>query len=191
MHTIHHTEAIVVRSESSGEANKRVWLFTKEFGLIIAMMQGVRKPTAKLQGHVSDYSIIHADLIRGKNTWRLVSAKVREVPLQGKERDPLARVYVRTVAFLERFLVGEGVHEELFDHVETLGRMVAQGGYDVRMLDALSLWKVLVLLGYIAIQEEEQQFFDLPLHEAVLLVTESAVKKLIKTATDAITSSHL
>jgi recombinational DNA repair protein (RecF pathway) len=197
MHAIHHTEAIVVRSEPSGEANKRVWLFTKEFGLIIAMMQGVRKPTAKLQGHVTDYSIINADLIRGKSTWRLVSAKVSQVPLQGKERDPLARVYVRTVSFLERFLVGEGVHEELFDHIVALGAMLRHGEneegqrYDVRMLDALSLWKVLVLLGYVAVEGSEEQMFVLPLDQAIALVNDVTVKHLIKIATDAIVSSHL
>ncbi len=82
----HHTEAIVVRSEPSGEANKRIWLFTREFGLVIAMVQGVRKPAAKLQSNITDYSVIAADLIRGKNTWRLISSKVIAVPLHGKER---------------------------------------------------------------------------------------------------------
>jgi recombinational DNA repair protein (RecF pathway) len=190
MHVIHHTEAIVVRSEPSGEANKRVWLFTKEFGLIIAMIQGVRKPTAKLQGHVTDYGIIKADLVRGKSTWRLISAAVMTVPLQGHEREPLARVYVRSVAFLERFLVGEGIHEELFDHILSLGEMI-KGSFDARMLDALSLWKVLVLLGYVAVEEGEEQFFELPLDQAVLLVDDRSVKTLIKRATDAIVSSHL
>jgi recombinational DNA repair protein (RecF pathway) len=190
MHTIHHTEAIVVRSEPSGEANKRVWLFTREFGLVIAMMQGVRKPTAKLQGHVTDYSLITADLIRGKSTWRLVSAGVLGVPLQGREREPLARVYVRTVSFLERFLVGEGTHEELFAHVQALGAMIG-GPYEARVLDALSLWKVLVLLGYVAVEEDEEQLFALPLEQAILLVDEGMIKRLIKRATDAIVSSHL
>lgn len=190
MHVIHHTEAIVVRSEPSGEANKRVWLFTKEFGLIVAIMQGVRKPAAKLQGQVIDYSVIKADLIKGKSTWRLVSAVNMAIPLQGSERTPLARVYVRTVSFLERFLVGEGVHEELFGHILELGEMV-NGAYDARVLDALSLWKVLVLLGYVAVEEEEQQLFDLLLKDAVSLVDEGGVKRLIKHATDAIVSSHL
>ncbi len=191
---MHHTEAIVVRSEPSGEANKRVWLFTKEFGLVIAMMQGVRKPEAKLQGHVMDYSMISVDLIRGKNTWRLISAKAIESPVQGYEREPLSRVYVRTVAFLERFLVGEGMHEELFQHIQDLGTIVKQKGDSkdiVRSLDALSLWKVLVLLGYIAIEDNEKHFFTLPLSEAAVLLSDSDIKKLIKGATDAIHSSHL
>ncbi len=190
MHAIHHTEAIVVRSEPSGEANKRIWLFTKEFGLVIAMVQGVRKPEAKLQSHITDYSVIHADLIRGKSTWRLISAKVADVPLNGKGRQPLSRAYVRTIGFLERFLVGEGIHEELFDHIHTVGMMI-DGDYEPRALDALSLWKMLVLLGYVAAEEDDEQLFTLPFAEAVLLVNDAKIKKLVKTATDAITSSHL
>jgi recombinational DNA repair protein (RecF pathway) len=190
MHAIHHTEAIVVRSEPSGEANKRIWLFTREFGLIIAMVQGVRKPSAKLQSQISDYSVIHADLIRGKSTWRLISAKVADVPLNGKERQPLSRAYVRTIGFLERFLVGEGMHEELFDHIRTVGDLVAAGKHDARALDALSLWKMLVLLGYVS-GEDDEQLLALPFAEAVLLVDDNKIKKLVRTATDAITSSHL
>jgi recombinational DNA repair protein (RecF pathway) len=191
MHVIHHTEAIVIRSESSGEANKRVWLFTKEFGLVIAMVQGVRKPTAKLQSHISDYSVIHADLLKGKSTWRLVSARVIAVPLKGRERQPLARAYVRTIAFLERFLIGEGAHDELFAHLETVGMLVQQDNYDPRIVDALSLWKMLVLLGYIAVEASDEQLFTLPFEQAVGQVNETKLKQLIKNATDAITSSHL
>ena len=191
MHTIHHTEAIVVRSEPSGEANKRIWLFTKEFGLVIAMVQGVRKPQAKLQSHISDYSVISADILRGKNAWRLISAKVIDVPLLGKERSPLARAYVRTVIFLERFLVGEGVHEELFEHILTFGKMVHNGEYDARALDALSLWKMLVLLGYIAVEDMDELLFTSPIDQTVAFVDDSRMKKLIKSATDAITYSHL
>ena len=191
MHTIHHTEAIVVRSEPSGEANKRVWLFTKEFGLVIAMVQGVRKPLAKLQGHITDYSVIAADLIKGKNTWRLISAKSMEVPLRAKERSSLARAYVRSVAFMERFLVGEGTHEELFNHIISVGKMVQQGEYEARAVDALSLWKILVLLGYIAVEDDEEIFFTTPFDQAVVLVNDTVIKKLIKNATTAITNSHL
>jgi recombinational DNA repair protein (RecF pathway) len=191
MHAIHHTDAIVIRSEPSGEANKRVWLFTREFGLIIAMVQGVRKPLAKLQGHVTDYSIIFADLIRGKSTWRLISSQVQSVPLKGNIRQPLARAYVRTIAFLERFLVGEGMHEELFNHISDVAQMVQKGGVEPRALDALSLWKILALLGYIAVDEKDEELYELPFEQAVSLVDDVRIKMLIKDATNAITSSHL
>ena len=191
MHTIHHTEAIIVRSEPSGEANKRLWLFTKEFGLLVVMVQGVRKPEAKLRSQLTDYGVISVDLIKGKNTWRLISARSIRTPLHAKERSFLARAYVRTISLLERFLTGEGQHHELFEHILSCGALIEKEGINARAFDALSLWKVLVLLGYCAVAEEEEPFFTLPFDRAIQLVDESRVKRLIKSATDAISYSHL
>src|SRR4051812_4566548 len=98
MHAIHHTDAIVIKSLPAGEANKRVWLFTREFGYIATVMQGVRKGGAKLQGQVIDYAFITADIIKGKEVWRLVSATTQKNPLAGHTRDPLARSYVRVLS---------------------------------------------------------------------------------------------
>ncbi len=191
MHTIHHTDAIIIRSEHSGEANKRIWLLTKEFGLLIVMVQGVRKPEAKLQSQLSDYSVISADILKGKSTWRLLSARTAATPVQGRERSPLARAYVRTLGLLERFLMGEGTHPELFDHVIALGEAVREGQAEARIFDALSLWKVLVLLGYSAVEEGDSELFELPFAEAIALVDDARLKRIIKSATDAISSSHL
>lgn len=191
MHTIHHTEAIIVRSEPSGEANKRIWLFTRDFGLLIVMVQGVRKPEAKLQSQLSDYSVISADILKGKSTWRLLSAKTIATPVRAKERSSLARAYVRTITLLERFLTGEGTHHELFDHILACGIIVQEGAADARMFDVLSLWKVLVLLGYAAAEEGDEIFFTLPFNEALQLMDDVHIKKFIKNATDAISYSHL
>lgn len=191
MHTIHHTEAVVIRSEPSGEANKRIWLLTREFGLLIVMVQGVRKPEAKLQSQLSDYSIISADILKGKNTWRLLSARTVATPVRGRERSPLARAYVRTLSLLERFLNGEGTHPELFDHVIASGAAVQEGQAEARIFDALSLWKVLVLLGYSAVEEGDEELFELPFDQAMVLVDDTRLKKIIRSATDAISYSHL
>lgn len=191
MHHIYHTEAIIIRSEPAGEANKRVWLFTEELGLVVATVQGVRKATAKLQGHLSDYSVIAADIIKGKSVWRLVSAHSITTPLAGKERTPLARAFVRTLTFLERFLIGEGIQDELFHHIMDCVDVVQSGTADARYVDALSLWKMLVLLGYGAVEEQDTALFTLPLGQAVLLLNDDRVQYLIKKATNAITSSHL
>jgi recombinational DNA repair protein (RecF pathway) len=168
-----------------------VWLFTREFGLVIAMVQGVRKPTAKLQNHITDYAVVAADLIKGKNTWRLISAKSIATPLHGRERTPMARAYVRTVTFLERFLIGEGIHEELFDHIVASGELVTDDSIEARVFDALSLWKMLVLLGYIAVEDSDEMLFTLPLTESVKSIDDAKIKELIKQATTAITNSHL
>ncbi len=191
MHTIHHTEAIVLKSTSHGEANKRLWLFTREFGLVVAAMQGVRKPGAKLASHSSDYSIIRADLVKGREVWRLISAKVAHNPLEGRMRDPMARAYVRTLSAMSRFLVDEGVHEELYDHVLVCAAMLEEGVAEAKVFDALSLWRVLAHLGYIAVGEGDELLFTLPLREAYASVSAAQHARLMESVKSAIQQSHL
>ena len=191
MHSIHHTEAVVLKSTIHGEANKRLWLFTREFGLVVASMQGVRKPGAKLASHSSDYSIIRVDLVKGREVWRLISAKVVKNPLEERMRESMARAYVRTLSALARFLVDEGVHEELYEHVLVSAEMLQEGGYDAKLFDALSLWRVFAHLGYIAVVEADELLFTLPLREAYASVTTAQHVRLMESVKTAIEQSHL
>lgn len=191
MHVVHHTEAIVLKSAIHGEANKRLWLFTREFGLIVAVMQGVRKPSAKLPAHSADYSLIRADLVKGREVWRLISARVVENPLSNRMREPMARAYVRTLSALSRFMVDEGVHEELFEHALVCAAMLQEGGYDAKLFDALSLWRILSDLGYIAVDPRDEILLTLPLRSAYSTVTPQQHARLIESVKSAIEQSHL
>jgi recombinational DNA repair protein (RecF pathway) len=191
MHAIHHTEAVIIKSLSSGEANKRVWLFTREFGLVVAAVQGVRKPSAKLAAHLSDYSFINADLVKGKEVWRLIGAQEEFLPLAGAVRTPIARAYVRTLSAVDRFLVDEGPHEELFAHLKEIALLVGDESVDVKAYDALSLWRMLALLGYIAPEEADEALLEGAFAPALSRVTEAVRVRLIAAATDAIAQSHL
>ncbi|MDB5189013.1 MAG: hypothetical protein JWM92_611, partial [Candidatus Nomurabacteria bacterium] len=128
---------------------------------------------------------------KGKSTWRLISARVKEVVLRPKARSALGRSYVRTLGLLERFLTGEGTHPELFDHIIACGLIAQAEQGDARAFDALSLWKVLVLLGYVAVPAEDEILFTLPLDQALAEMDDRRIKKLIQSATDAIHYSHL
>ena len=107
MHIVHHTDSFILKVQSAGEANSRVWLFTKDFGLVVAMVQGVRKQGAKLQMHLSEYSFIGADLVRGRDVWRLVSVSGEGNPFIDKNLNGLGRAFVRTLSAVERFCHGE------------------------------------------------------------------------------------
>ena len=191
MHAIHHTEAIVLKSSTHGEANKRLWLFTREFGLVVAAVQGVRKPGAKLRGHITDYSIIRADLVKGREVWRLINASVITDPTSGKIREPIVRAYVRTLSALSRFLVDEGVNDELYEHILDCARMVQEGIYEAKIFDALSLWRVFTHLGYIAIEERDSELLVLPLKEAYGKMTDQNYARIIESVKSAIEQSHL
>lgn len=196
MHPIIHTDAFVLKSIESGEANKRVWLFTREFGLIVATVQGVRKAGAKLRSHITDYCYIHADLIKGRDVWRLVSAQIQENPFVGEYDKLRARSYIRALSLVQRFCIEEGVEPELFEHLHkvmdtltipsTNAPLPAQAGF----FDTVVLWKILVLLGYLDLTEDLQELFTTDL-SAVVDLSESVSKRLIKDVTDAINRTHL
>jgi len=190
MHPIIHTDAFVLRSIESGEANKRVWLFTREFGLIVATVQGVRKAGAKLRSHITDYCYIHADIIKGRDVWRLVSAQIQENPFVGEYDKLRARSYIRALSLVQRFCIEEGVEPELFDHLHAVMKTLTIPSTNAPFFDTVVLWKILVLLGYLDLTEDLQALFTIDLSEIVDL-PESVAKRLIKDVTDAINRTQL
>lgn len=191
MHTIHHTRAVILKSTPMREANKMFWLFTEELGLIVAIATGIRKPGAKLAGQLTDYGFINVDLVRGRDVWRLVSASEDFNPLLGKIGDPLARSYVRTLATLERFLIDEGIHTELYAHIEECARYIAVTTVDAKTYDTLAIWRTFVHLGYIAVEEHEVNLFTLPFATALAVLDEATMKRFIMQVNETIQHTHL
>ncbi len=191
MHQIHHTEAFVIKSISSGEASKRIWLFTRDFGLIMAVVQGVRKPSAKLQGHISDYAYIKADLVKGREVWRLIGAEMISGDVLHDTRNLVVRSFVRSLMFVDRFLVDEGPHEEMFEHIVSCAEILLQKDIDHKSFDVLSLWRMLALLGYIAVEEHTHELMHKPLREAIDMLDIDTRSQLIAVANTAIKESHL
>ncbi len=190
MHTIHHSRAVILKSHGIGESNKMFWLFTEELGLVRAIATGVRKPASKLRGQLSDYSFITVDLVRGKDVWRLISAKELYNPLAQSSRHALARPYVRTLATLERFLIDEGVHQELFAHIWEVGKYLEAHqakDRDSKLFDTFAIWRTLVHLGYIP-QDED---IKVPFTEALEKINDKKMKQMIIVVNKTIKETHL
>ncbi len=189
MHTIYHTEAVILKSQPQGESNKLYWLFTEELGLVRAVATGVRKGGAKLKGQLRDYGLVAVDLVRGKDVWRLTSARLILDPIE--RTTDLARPYVRTLASLERFLGDEGSHPELFAHIRECAEYVSTGAASAKVFDTLAICKTLAHLGYIALDESMTQYMTLSLAEALEQIDEATVKRLIALSNEAIKETHL
>jgi DNA repair protein RecO len=179
MHIVHHTDAFILKTTPAGEANKFVWLFTREFGLIMATVQGVRKSGAKLSMHLSEYSLASVDLVQGKDVWRLVNIVQIQNPFLGHYHGELGRSYVRTLAAVQRFCQGEERHEELFDHLASCLNSLADN-LDAKSFDTLSLWRVMVLLGYGAVPDPYQNLLLSPFTDAVRELTPQARTQLVR-----------
>lgn len=189
MHTIYHTDAIITKVSDQGDASRRVWLFTRDLGLIIASVQGVRKSGAKLQMHLREYAYVRADLVRGRDVWRLVGIHTL-APILLPVRSPANRAYVRTLAFINRFLTGEDPHPELFAHISAVAASLPMVSDD-KAIDTLALWRALALLGYIAVEPGDERLLASPFVEAATLLDTVAMKRCIAQANSAIAESHL
>ncbi len=191
MHTIHHTKAVILRSQPTREADKMYWLFTEDFGLVVAVATGVRKAGSKLAGQLVDYSFVESDLVKGRDVWRLISATSICAPLAGQTQHPLARAYVRILGAVDRFVIDEGVHGDIFATLREAGDMVGGAYTDAKRFDTLVIWRILVSLGYIGVDLLDQQLYATPLLGALASLDDAQTKAMIERVNMTIKETHL
>ncbi len=190
MHQIIHSEAFVLKSAESGEANKRVWLFTREFGVVVATVQGVRKSGAKLKSHITDYTLINADIVKGREVWRLISAQVEHNPFVGTYDELRARSFIRALGLVGRLCIEEGPEPELFEHLKAVMETIAVPSSNSPFFDTIVIWKILIMLGYLELTNDLEGLFSMPLKD-IGDPPSGIIKRLIKEVTDAINRTHL
>ena len=150
MHHIHHTEGIILGSGNYGETSKFYTIFTRDFGLIFASAQAVRKLSSKLRFVLQDFSYIKVDLIKGKDYWRITSASKTNKLENLLEKD-IFQVYINILKLLKRLLAGEEKNEELFDDLIE-GFLILEKSSkeeELRNIEAVIVLRILSNLGYI------------------------------------------
>jgi DNA repair protein RecO (recombination protein O) len=136
-------EAIVLRHTNWGEADRLLWLFTREIGKIQVVAKGVRKPRSRKAGHLEPFTRVELLLARGRDLPIITQAEAKDVYLT--LREDLVRVgyaaYV--IELLDRFTYEEGENNSLYRLLsETLSRLNSEDQpafgvryYEVRLLD--------------------------------------------------------
>jgi DNA repair protein RecO (recombination protein O) len=141
----HRLEAVVLRHQDWGEADRLLWLFTREQGKLRAVAKGVRKMRSRKAGHLEPFTRVSLLLAEGRDLLIITQAEAQETyqPL----REDLVRMgyaaYV--VELLDRFTYEEGENSALFRLlVETLERLsqepdlsLAVRYYEIRLLDLI------------------------------------------------------
>jgi DNA repair protein RecO (recombination protein O) len=136
-------EAIVLRHADWGEADRLLWLFTREMGKVKVVAKGVRKPRSRKAGHLEPFTRVELLLAYGRDLPIVTQAEAKEAYLE--LREDLVRVgyasYV--IELLDRFTYEEGENYALYRLLsETLSRInletdpaFAVRYYEVRLLD--------------------------------------------------------
>jgi DNA repair protein RecO (recombination protein O) len=114
---VYKVEAVVLRHQPVGEADRILTLFTREFGKMRVSARGVRKTTSRLAGRVQPYTAGRYLLARGRTLDVVAQAEVVRA-FAGLQQDLLRSAYAAYVAELvDRFLPERDRHPEVFDAV--------------------------------------------------------------------------
>ncbi len=74
---VYTTEAIVLKRQNLGEADRIVTLYTPDEGKLRAVAKGVRRPASRLAGHLELFSLSLVQLARGRELDVLTQAETR------------------------------------------------------------------------------------------------------------------
>ncbi len=151
-HHIYHTQAIVLSSRNTGEANKYLTLYTRELGLVRASAQGVRLAQSKLRYGLQDFSYANIDLVRGRDIWRVTSSvPIDSFPFLRRQEKSLSLIF-KVSKLIERLCAGEEANEKIFDALTQVFYLLDDEKLDDKNREAMELYlvfRIVYELGYV------------------------------------------
>lgn len=189
VHHIHKTNGFIIGHKTYGEADKIYYIFTKDFGLIIAIAQGIRLEKSKLRYSLDDYSITNLALVRGKDFWRIVGVELIYKP----EFKPKIKVLAKVGVLLKRLIHGEEVNASIYNIIEKINN--AQEIVDddfYRNLETIAVFGLLHDLGYANLVQEIRAIISLEIYtKENLEIIGLKRKELNQTINQALKNTHL
>lgn len=101
-HQIYQTEGIILGKKDFGEADRMFSIYTKEFGMISVIAQGVRHLKSKLRYNLDIFVLGNFSLVRGRDIWRITDAE----EIKKINNDNLDK-FSEITGFLLRMIKGE------------------------------------------------------------------------------------
>ncbi|KKW35815.1 hypothetical protein A2852_00785 [Candidatus Adlerbacteria bacterium RIFCSPHIGHO2_01_FULL_54_23] len=137
------TDGIVLRKRGVGEANLRVAILTREFGLVVASARAARAEASKLRYGLEPLTSARFCLIRGRHEWRVTEAHgIRPLGLSAQSG--------RIAQLLLRLVHGEEKNPQLFDEVsEGLRALAATKEPHAEAIECVLVLRILFALGYL------------------------------------------
>lgn len=138
-------EALILRHQRWGEADRILTIFSKEHGKIRVIAKGVRKTTSRKAGHIELFMQSILQLAKGRDFWILTQVETINafLPL----RDDLQKLGTASyvIELMDKFTYDDGANPRLYRLVvETLERLctdepvfVVLRNYEMRLLDLL------------------------------------------------------
>ena len=99
----HRVEAIVLRHTDWGEADRLLWLFTREMGKVKVVAKGVRKPRSRKAGHLEPFTRVELQLAQGRDFLIVTQAETIDAYQPLRENLLLTGYAAYIIELLDRF----------------------------------------------------------------------------------------
>lgn len=155
-HHVYHTQALVMRATSSGEADILLDLFTKDLGRITAHARGLRRESSRLRYVLQPMSWVSLNIVRGLGGWRVTTANPESIALSLRTgRASLARVSRIVQKYIPHEIMSEAVFQGLKWHTTMLIREPKRA----KDWEAMTLARIFQNLGYWSITTNQELLF--------------------------------
>lgn len=191
-HTIYNTEAFILFSRNSGEADKMYDLFTKDFGVVSARATGIRKIESKSRYSIQDFRYADVSLVRGKNYWRLISARPIHELNSIKSLGTPSRM--RSLQLVQKLAPREEPLPDLFGELVSAYSFSSKAHpkqEEMRGLEALLALKILYALGYWGEDQGDKDLVLSPFNDTSIEKINSVRKDIVKELNKSLRATHL
>lgn len=181
---LYQTEGIILARRDIDEADRIFSVFTKDFGRINAVSQGVRYLKSKLRYNLEMFSWLRIGLVSGRDFWRIVDAE--EINhLAGIKKNPLKiSAASQIIQLLNRMVRGQERDANLWNEVKNSlifldDSDILGAAKNFKTFQLLTNLRILSHLGYVP---DGGKWLGLPLKEAFGLEPQMAsiIKKSIE-----------
>lgn len=193
-HHIYHTRGLILGSVPTGEANRFYKIFTEELGLVGASAQAIREGKSKLRYGLQDFSWVFVDLVRGKEVWRITSAREEELGSTIKSNSKILKVFARACSLVLRLVHGEDRDDALFQELVSLSSFLEHGNPSEEVLplcEVLIALRILAILGYIERAPYQESLDTVPWSHELLETFTPFREQAIIDINNALRESHL
>jgi DNA repair protein RecO (recombination protein O) len=114
IYRIYTTEGIILAKRDFGEAERLFYIYTEQFGMILAVARGARYIKSKLRSNLGLFDYNNFSLINAKETWKITDVG----ELKKFEDFKNLSIFARVAGFLTRMVRGEEKNNFIWEELK-------------------------------------------------------------------------
>ncbi|TSC74340.1 MAG: DNA repair protein RecO (recombination protein O) [Parcubacteria group bacterium Gr01-1014_33] len=114
---MYFTQGVVLKKIDTGEVDAFFTLYTKDFGKLFLRAQGIKKPDAKLRGHLEPLHFVVIGFISGKNGMRVTFASLRDIFPSVRQEEQKLLIGLSMAEFVDRKCFEGEKDERVWDEI--------------------------------------------------------------------------